>query len=81
MVSEYTVDDDGNLKMVKQKVNEKTIPPNTDIIKMVYQHYADNEPSYDKMTDEELNQEKTRLLNLLKESEDASRTSKSKGKV
>ena len=81
VVSEYTVDDDGKLKMTKQKVNEKTIPPNTDIIKMVYQYCADNQPSYDKMSDEELAQEKARLLKLLKESEDAGRTSKSKGKM
>ena len=81
MVSEYTVDDDGQLKMTKQKVNEKTIPPNTDIIKMVYQYYADSEPSYDKMTDEELEKEKIRLLRLLKESDNAGRTSKSKSQM
>ena len=78
VVSEYVADEQGNLHISKQKVSEKTIPPNTDIIKLIYQHYSDNQPSYDKMTDEELEQEKMRLLKLLKESEIDSRKSKSK---
>lgn len=80
-VSEFVADDEGNLKLSKQKVSEKTIPPNTDIIKLIYQHCLDNETSYDKMTDEELENEKIRLLCLLKEEQSVSRKSKSKSQM
>ena len=58
--------------MLKQKVNEKSIPPNADIIKLIYQHFAENSTDYNKLTDEELENEKQRLLKELKENESVS---------
>ena len=74
IVTEYGVDDEtGKLKVLKQKVNEKNVPPNTDIIKLIYQHYTDNKIDYNKLTDEELEKEKQRLLRELKGENNASR--------
>ena len=74
-------DETNELKVVKKKVNEKTIPPNTDLIKLIYQHYVDQKVDYEKLTDEELEKEKNRLLKMLKEKESVSRKIKSKNKV
>lgn len=62
-------------------MNEKNIPPNTDIIKLIYQHYAEQKMDYNKLTDEDLEKEKLRLLNQLKEKQVDSRNSKNKSKV
>lgn len=63
------------MKIVKQKVSEKTVPPNTDIIKLIYQQNQIKD-NYSQFTDEELEQEKQRLLKQLKEENDACRKSK-----
>lgn len=77
ITSEYALDNDtGEMKMVKQKVVEKSLPPNSDLIKLIYQHVTDNARDYDKMSDEELERERVRLINLLREEENDSRTSK-----
>ena len=82
VVTEYSVDDEtGELKLLKQKVNEKSIPPNVDIIKLIYQHYAEEKVDYNKFTDEDLEKEKQRLLKQLKENEFDSRNGKNKSKV
>lgn len=62
-------DDDGNMVLTKQKVLEKTIPPNPDLMKLLYQKIEENVPSYDSLSDEDLKREKIRLLNELKENE------------
>lgn len=77
-ITEYIADENGVLHISKQKVNEKSVPPNADIIKLIYQHYTDKEVGYDEMTDEELEREKSRLLKLLKEEDCVSRKGKSK---
>ena len=83
VVTEYALDDEtSELKVVKKKVNEKNVPPNIDLIKMVYSHYAETTVAdYEKLTDEELLKEKQRLLKELKEEEDASTKGKNKNKV
>lgn len=79
ITTEYSVDEEsGNLKIVKQKVNEKNVPPNTDIIKLIYNHYTENKTDYSRFTDEELEQEKQRLIKELKEKEDVDRNNKNK---
>lgn len=70
--TEYAPDENGELKVVKQKVSEKIIPPNVDIIKLIYQSLIDKKIDYNEMTDEELEAEKQRLLNELKEKKDDS---------
>ena len=82
ITTEYAVDEEtGDLKIVKQKVNEKNIPPNTDIIKLIYNHYTEEKTDYNKLTDEELEQEKQRLILELKEKENAGGTCKNKNKM
>lgn len=79
ITSEYVLDDEtGKMKMVKQKKVEKNIPPNTDIIKLLYQNTEDK-TNFEKLTDEELEQTKQRLLKQLKEKTNDSATSKNKG--
>lgn len=79
ITSEYVLDDEtGKMKMVKQKKVEKNIPPNTDIIKLLYQNTEDK-TNFEKLTDEELEQTKQRLLKQLKEKTNDSSTSKNKG--
>ena len=70
--------------MVKKKVNEKSLPPNADLIKIIFQQIRDEqnkELDYDRLTDEELENERQRLLKELKEMENESRKSKSSNKV
>ena len=57
------------------------MPPNTDLIKLIYAHIADNSTDFEKLTDEELENEKQRLLKELKEKESGSSKSKNKNKV
>ncbi|MBQ9795518.1 MAG: hypothetical protein IJW36_00965 [Clostridia bacterium] len=59
------------MKLIKQKVNEKSLPPNVDLLKIIYPHLIENEKNYEKLTDEELKKEKQRLLKELKESDHA----------
>ena len=79
VTTEYCLDEETNkLKIVKQKVQEKTLPPNNDIIKLIYQNIVEEKIDYNKQTDEELEKEKQRLLKELKESESASGKNKCK---
>ena len=72
------------MKLVKKKVNEKSLPPNADLIKIIFQQIRDEqnkELDYDRLTDEELENERQRLLKELKEMENDSRKGKSSNKV
>ena len=70
VTTEYVVDEEtGKMKVVKQKVNEKTIPPNVDLLKLLYSTVSQPKDDYEKMTDEELEREKIRLIKELKEGE------------
>jgi len=66
ITKEYAKDDNGDLQLIKKKVNEKMLPPNTDIMKMLYQSSKENNSKYKDMTDEQLLEEKQRLLEQLK---------------
>jgi len=82
VTTEYCLDEETNkLKIVKQKVQEKTLPPNNDIIKLIYQNIVEEKVDYNKLTDEELEQEKQRLLKELRREEIASRKNQSKSKM
>lgn len=77
ITTEYARDDEtGEMIQIKQKVCEKSVPPNTDIIKLIYQHFAEPKKDYDSLTDQELEKEKLRLLKELKEKENDSRKNK-----
>lgn len=79
ITTEYLMDEEsGKLKITKQKVQEKNIPPNTDLIKILCQQVEKPSDKYETMTDEELEKEKQRLLKELKEKESVSRKNQSK---
>ena len=57
MVEEFSIED-GELKLVKKKVTKRQIPPDIKAVKLLMEERG--EP-----TDEELEEEKQRLLNML----------------
>ena len=63
---EYIVDDEGNRKLVKEKTSTKYIPPDLNALK-VYMELKDTELS--RMSTQELNSEKLRLLRELRKIE------------
>lgn len=63
VVEEFTVEN-GELKLVKKKVTRRDIPPDIKAVKMM----LDGE-SCERLTDEQLEQERERLLNILKEND------------
>lgn len=69
VVKEYSLNENGKKVLTKEKVSKKIVPPNTDIVKMVYQK-NDWPNKFDGWTDEQLEQEKRRLLKMLKEGEE-----------
>ena len=72
VVEEYVLDDDGNKKLSKKKVTKKHVSPDISAVKILLQQYnSDLSCEIENMTDEELLAERTRLLKLLKEEEDA----------
>lgn len=82
VTTEYSLDEETKkLKVVKQKVQEKSIPPNIDIIKLIYQHMVGSTKDYNKFTDEELENEKQRLLLELGREEIASREKQNQDKM
>lgn len=72
--TEYMVDEEtGKLRIAKQKVQEKVLPPNIDLLKILCQQIEKPKEDYNSLTDEDLEKEKNRLLKLLKEEESVSR--------
>lgn len=66
-VQEYAIDEDGNKRLLKEKVAKKNIPPDLSALK-AYMEIADDE--LNGMSDEELEMEKKRLINSLEKGED-----------
>lgn len=58
-VEEFTVEN-GELKLVKKKITKREIPPDIKAVKMLLD-------GRDELSDEELEAEKQKLLNMLKE--------------
>ena len=59
-------------------MSEKYLPPNVDLLKLVYPQVAQTKIDYNKLSDEELEEVKQRLLKELKENESVSGKSKNK---
>ena len=59
-VKEYAVED-GELKLIKMKVTKRDIPPDIKAVKMILDESAEE------LSDEELEEEKQKLIKLLKE--------------
>jgi len=67
VVEEYQ-DDDGVLKLTKKRVTKKHVPPDTQAAKMVMEGFL-GQDTLENMTDEQLENEKIRLIKTLKEKE------------
>ena len=65
VTEEYSVED-GEVKLTKRKEVRKDVPPDLKAVKMLLEGESQD---FSSMSDEELEKEKTRLLNLLKENE------------
>lgn len=64
-VSEYNKKENDGLQLVKQKITEKTIPPDVNLIKLIYD--LDGEQGeYASMTDDELEAEVNKIMKTLK---------------
>ena len=73
-VDEYTVVD-GSLTLVKRKISTKHVAPDVSAVKALLQ-MGDVQDNVQNLTDEQLQLEKLRLLNLLKLCEDVNDKSK-----
>ncbi|MGN1373315.1 MAG: hypothetical protein ACI4VK_04635 [Candidatus Coproplasma sp.] len=62
IVEEFSADNAGELKLVKRKVTRREVPPDIKAVKMLMDGECSSEVS-----DEELMQERERLMALLKE--------------
>ncbi len=71
VVEEYVTDEDGQPRLTKKKVTKKHFSPDISAIKVLYEKYCKTySEELASMTDEQLEEEKMRLLKLLKEGED-----------
>ena len=69
VINEYVMDDNGEKQLVKQKISKKLVPPNTDIVKMLFNKADTAVTSFEDWSDADLEKEKQRLLKLLKKGE------------
>lgn len=82
VVSEYVVGEGGKKTLAKQKISKKLVPPNTDILKMLYCKSDSQTTNFEGWSDAELEKEKQRLLKLLKKGENNEyRANESKNQV
>lgn len=80
--NEYVLDSQGNMQLTKQKISKKIVPPNTDILKMIFTKTETQTANFDNWSDAELEKEKQRLLKLLKKGENSEyRADESKNKM
>lgn len=64
IIEEYSVDEGGDVKLVKKKVTKKFSPPDIPAIKLLLDNF-DNQIPLAQMTEQQLKQEKNRLLKEL----------------
>ena len=69
IVEEYSTDENGNSFLTKRKITKKNNPPDVAALKFLLEQNAMFDDEIAKMTDEQLLQEKERLLKLLAEKE------------
>ena len=62
VIEEYSGGEDGEVKLLKKKVTVKNVPPDMTALKLLLD---EKQMSVTEMTDEELEQERLRLLQLL----------------
>ncbi len=64
VVEEYSSDNEGEIKLLKKKITTKNVPPDMTALKFLLD---ESQKDLTQMTDQELFEEKVRLLNILKE--------------
>ncbi len=62
-VEEYVSGDEGEIKLLKKKVTKKNVPPDISALKILLE---DADKGVESMSDEELEREKQRLMEMLK---------------
>ena len=67
VVEEYSSDNEGEIRLLKKKITKKNVPPDMSALKLLLD---ESQQDLAQMTDEELFDEKVRLLNILKEIQD-----------
>lgn len=70
IVEEYVADDNGKPILSKRKITKKFNPPDISALKFLLEQGQLSDDEISRMTDKELEAEKNRLLQLLKEKED-----------
>ena len=65
VVEEYALSEEGEVKLSKKKITTKCVPPDVSALKMLLERDA----PLSMLTDEELETEKMRLLEILRQSE------------
>lgn len=65
ITEEYGADEGDKLKLIKRKVVSKQIPPDISALKILFE-YEDKELDLSNMTDEELLNEKEKIMELFK---------------
>ncbi len=64
VVEEYVSGEEGEIKLLKKKVTKKNVPPDLTALKILME---EGDEGLENMSDEELDKEKIRLLELLKQ--------------
>jgi len=64
VVEEFSVDESGEMKLVKRKITKKEYPPNISALKTLAE-LSLKEDDLEQMNDDELESEKTRMLKML----------------
>lgn len=65
VVEEYALSEEGEVKLSKKKITTKCVPPDVSALKML----LERDTPLSALTDEELEAEKTRLLEIIRQSE------------
>ena len=66
ITEEYSEGEGGELRMLKRKVVQKNVPPDVSSLKLLYE-ISGKSSDLSILSDEELEQEKLRLIKMLKE--------------
>ena len=66
IVEEYVVDEQGVVKLAKKKVTTKHFSPDIPAAKILLEEFNKNTNIYESMTEEQLKEQKNKLIKLLK---------------
>ncbi len=72
VVEEYVLDEDGVKRLAKKKITKKNVSPDIAAMRVLIERYGEDDyaAKLRSMTDKQLQEERDRLLKLLKEEDD-----------